>query len=174
MNRTFRAAGAIVAAHFALQLTPALAAEARATSTERSSPTNVDLVLAAFERWRDGGGFFDQLVNDDVRWTIHGSGRLARTYTSRQAFVREAVAPFAARLQRPVMPTIRYIVGQDNVVIVVWDGESVARDDVPYRNSYVWIFKLSDGKAIEVEAYLDLVPYYAVLDRVPVTAADRR
>ena len=52
--------------------------------------------------------------------------------------------------------------------IAVWDGETIARDGVPYENHYVWVFRLVDGKAIEVEAFLDLDPYYEVLRRVPL------
>jgi uncharacterized protein len=146
---------------------PAVAAQAPASVAGKRMTPNLQLVWAAFDRWRAGRGFFDQLLVEDVRWTIHGSGPLARTYTSRESFMREAVQPFAARLERPVVPTIRYIVGQDDLVIVVWDGESTAKDGVAYRNEYVWIFKLRDGKAVAVEAFLDLVPYYDVLNRIP-------
>jgi len=137
------------------------------TATVPPARANAELVREAFERWTLGKGFFDQLLAPNVRWTLHGSGPLAKTYTSREAFIREAVAPFAARLAKPVVPTIRRLVAQDDTVVAVWDGQTTARDGVPYKNNYVWVFRLVDGKAVEVEAFLDLEPYYDVLRRVP-------
>jgi uncharacterized protein len=136
------------------------------TATDTPSRANAELVRDAFERWASGKGFFDQLPAPDVRWTIRGSGPLAKTYPSREAFIREAVAPFAARLARPVAPTIRHLVAQDDIVVAIWDGETTARDGAPYKNNYVWVFRLANGRAVEVEAFLDLQPYYDVL-RVP-------
>jgi ketosteroid isomerase-like protein len=52
-------------------------------------------------------------------------------------------------------------------VIAVWDGEAVARDGKRYSNTFVWIFRMQGGKAIAVEAFLDLENYYEVLRRVP-------
>jgi len=137
-------------------------------SEDASTISNAERVRAAFERWATGGGFFDQLLAADVSWTIHGSGPLAKTYAGRDAFIREAVRPFAARLVKPVTPTIRHLVARGDVVVAVWDGEAMARDGVPYKNNYVWVFRIQDGKAVEVEAFLDLEPYYAVLKRVPL------
>jgi uncharacterized protein len=45
----------------------------------------------------------------------------------------------------------------------------VAKDGKPYRNSYLWIFRMQGGRAIEVTAYLDLAPYDDVLRRVPAS-----
>ena len=147
---------------------PRLVAQESPANAPLAARPNAELVKEAFERWASGKGFFDQLLAPDVRWTIHGSGPLAKTYPSREAYIRESVAPFAARLARPVTPTIRRLVAQDDIVVAVWDGETTARDGVPYKNNYVWIFRLAGGKAVEVEAFLDLEPYYEVLRRVPL------
>lgn len=37
---------------------------------------------------------------------------------------------------------------------------------MPYRNSYVWIFRMAGQRATEVIAFLDLIPYDDVLQRV--------
>ena len=66
----------------------------------------------------------------------------------------------------PISVTSLFRIG--NVVIAVWDGETTARDGVPYKNTYVWVFRIASGKAVEIEAFLDLEPYYDVLRRVPL------
>jgi len=51
------------------------------------------------------------------------------------------------------------ICGQRANVIIYWDGETTTSDGKPYRNSYVWIFKMRDGRAAQVTEFLDLVAY---------------
>jgi ketosteroid isomerase-like protein len=55
-------------------------------------------------------------------------------------------------------------------VVVHWDGVATAADDAPYRNSYVWIMRMQNLQAVEVTAFLDLVPYDDVIRRIPLQA----
>lgn len=133
-----------------------------------------DAVRAAFADWAAGGsGFFERILAPDVRWTIKGSGPAARTYVGRDAFLREAVAPFAARLAQPIRPTLHQLVSEGDTVVALWDGAAVAADGKPYRNSYAWVFRMRGGQAAEVTAFLDLDAYQDVLDRVPAPPAGR-
>ena len=142
---------------------------AQAQIVASAEASNEEIVRAAFARWADGGtGFFDELLAPDVVWTIKGSGPSAGVFHSRQAFLDKAVAPFAARLSSPVHPTVHTIWSKGDQVAVHWDGEAMARDGEPYQNSYVWIFRMRDGKAAEALAYLDLAPYDDVLRRIPL------
>lgn len=84
------------------------------------------------------------------------------------------MVPFGTRLERPLVPAVRHLVAQGDLVIAVWDGEGTARDGRPYRNSYVWVFRMRQGKAVEVEAFLDLEPYYDVLRRIPLPAGSSK
>ncbi len=137
-------------------------------SVEQRSHANRDIVKAAFEAWAAGGThFFDDVLADDVRWTIRGSGPVARTYVGRAEFVREASAPLNARLAGPVKPEVRHLLADGDLVIAVWDGTAIARDAKQYKNNFVWILRMRDGKAVEVEAFLDLESYNEVLRRVP-------
>lgn len=134
-----------------------------------ASNRNREIVRKAYEAWAAGGStFFDDLISKDVRWTIRGSGPVARTYVGRDAFIQEASAPLTARLAGPIKPTIRHLLADGDVVIAVWDGEAVARDGKPYSNNFVWVFRMADGKAVEVEAFLDLERYNEVVRRVPI------
>ncbi len=147
---------------------PSAAQATAPLSVEQRSNPNLEIVRAAFEAWAAGGTkFFDDVLSPDVRWTIRGSGPVARTYIGRENFVREASAPLTARLAGPIKPTVRHLLADGNLVVAVWDGAAVARDGKPYNNSFVWVFHMKDGKASEVEAFLDLEPYNEVLRRVP-------
>ena len=129
---------------------------------------NKQIVTAAFERWADGGSnFFSEMLTPDVVWTIEGSGPSAGTYQSRDDFVARAVRPFVSRLRTPVRPVSKQVWADGDHVIINWEGEAIARDGQPYANRYVWIFRMAEGKAAEVNAFLDLVPYDDVIRRIP-------
>lgn len=128
---------------------------------------NRAVITAAFAKWAAGGKtFFDDVLAPNVVWTIKGTSPVAGTYRSRRDFLERAVAPFAARLATPLQPTIKHVWAEGDNVAVHWDGQATAADGKPYANSYVWIFRMDKGRAAEVTAYLDLVPYDAVLARV--------
>jgi uncharacterized protein len=63
-------------------------------------------------------------------------------------------------------PKIRYIVSQDDRVVVVWNGQAGRRDDLPDRNDYAWLYQLRNGNAVEADAILDLVPNNDIRSRI--------
>jgi ketosteroid isomerase-like protein len=65
-----------------------------------------------------------------------------------------------------VAPTLRRLVAQDDIVVAIWDGAATARDGVPYRNNYVWVFRVQGDNAVEIEIFLDLATYQGVISRV--------
>lgn len=154
----------------ALLLSPVIpSGPAAAQATAPIENRNKQVVRAAFDRWAAGGTrFFEEMLAPDVVWTIEGSGPSAGVFRSRREFVDRAVAPFAARLSRGVIPTVRTIWSEGDEVAVHWDGEATAKDGQPYRNSYVWIFRMRGGKVVEATAFLDLAPYDDVLRRIPI------
>ncbi|GGJ80893.1 hypothetical protein GCM10009304_03320 [Pseudomonas matsuisoli] len=146
-------------------LTSALPAQADDATTER----NRAFITQAFEKWSAGGRtFFQDVLAPDIVWTIEGSGPSAGTYRGIDDFMERAVTPFVSRLSTPIRPTVKGIWAEDDVVIVNWDGEGRAADGKPYHNSYVWIFRMAEQRAIEVTAFLDLVPYDDVIRRIPL------
>lgn len=141
-------------------------ADSSATETQR----NKEAVGKAFAAWAAGGQtFFDDMLAQDVVWTIKGSSPTAGVHRGKQALIEKAVKPLSTRLQRQIRPTIRHLWADGDRVMIEWDGEAVAKDGKPYRNSYLWIFRMQDGRATEVTAYLDLAPYDDVLRRVPAS-----
>lgn len=133
-----------------------------------AAETNKLIVTEAFDRWAAGGtSFFNDVLADDVVWRIKGSGPSAGEFRGRETFLAQAVRPFASRLSTFVRPTAVRIWADGDHVIAQWEGSGVARDGAGYSNSYVWIFRMQDGKAAEVTAYLDLSAYDDVLRRIP-------
>lgn len=125
-------------------------------------------VTEAFDRWAAGGStFFNDLLAPDVVWTVEGSGPNAGIHRGRDTLMERAVRPLAARLSDPIKPVSARIWADGDHVIVHWEGAARARDGLAYTNRYVWIMRMQDGKAAEVNAFLDLARFDDVLRRVP-------
>ena len=128
---------------------------------------NKKLIQQAFDQWARGSGNFFDLLTDDVRWTITGSSPYAKTYVGKQQFIDQSVTPLSVRLAKPIVPTVRNLYADGNVVVAIWDGATTAKDGKPYRTTYSWVMTLSDGRITQVIAFLDLAAYMDVLKRVP-------
>lgn len=140
-------------------------------AAESTAERNQRLVERAFANWSaDRGSLFDDLLSPTVVWTIRGSGPAAGTYHGREDFLQRAVRPFAQRLATPIVPRVEGIWAREDQVVVRWMGTATARDGAPYRNEYVWIFRMNGARATQVEAFLDLVPYQDVIDRIALAA----
>lgn len=145
-----------------------LPSHASAASEQAQTAQNKQLVAAAFDRWAAGGSsFFTEVLSPDVVWTIEGSSPTAGTYRGLDDFNARAVRPFVSRLRTPVRPVSQRVWADGEHVIVNWVGTAVALDGAPYRNHYAWIFRMRGGKAVEVNAFLDLAPYEDVIRRIP-------
>jgi ketosteroid isomerase-like protein len=125
---------------------------------------NLEIVREAFALWEDGEPVFGALLADDVVWTIAGSGPVARTYRGQADFIEQASAPLLSRLATPLIPEVHAIWADGDTVIVRFDGEATTTSGAPYRNQFVWIFEMEDGKVHRGEAFLDLAAYQAVLE----------
>ena len=125
---------------------------------------NKAIVQAAFEKWRAGGDVFAELLAPDIVWTIQGSGPVAGTYRGLEDFSKRASGPLVSRLTGPVVPEVRSIWADGDVVIVRFDGSATTTSGAPYRNQFVWILRMTGGRVVEAEAFLDLIAYQQVVE----------
>lgn len=140
-------------------------AEANTTAPNADiTAQNQTIVREAFEKWRAGDNIFAELLAPDVVWTIHGSGPVAGTYRSVQDFVERASAPLISRLATPLVPDVHNIWADGNTVIIRFDGSATTTSGAPYRNQFVWIFRMEQGSVVEAEAFLDLLAYQEVVE----------
>jgi ketosteroid isomerase-like protein len=121
--------------------------------------SNKQAVQAAFDAWRNGTGSVFDLLAPDSKWTIVGNSPASRTYTSRQEFLDLVINPFNARLSSRLVPTIRGLYGDGDMVIALFDAEGTARDGKPYQNTYSWYMQMLEGKIINVVAFFDTIEF---------------
>jgi uncharacterized protein len=133
------------------------------TETEKRNKATVE---AAFDAWRAGTGGPFSLLSPGATWTITGNSLVAKTYNSRDEFIDTVIKPFNARLTKPLVPTMRSLHSDGDTVIVLFDGEALALDGKPYRNTYAWFMELRDGKIVKATAFFDSIVFDEFWKRV--------
>ncbi|TKT82592.1 nuclear transport factor 2 family protein [Aquamicrobium sp. LC103] len=160
-NRPAAARNLLTALAFVVAVAPAQASTIAAPEAEIR---NEAVVREAFEQWAAGSGNVFDLLSPDVRWTIHGSGPVADTYDGVEDFVQRGSVPLVSRLASPLTPEVHHVWAVEDRVIVRFDAAATTTSGAPYRNQFVWIFRMEDGSVVEAEAFLDLVAYQEVVD----------
>ena len=127
---------------------------------------NIELIQAGFDAWRNGTGNIFDLLAPDAKWTIVGNAPVSRTYTSRQEFMDVVIKPFNARLSRRLVPSVRGIYADGDMVIALFDADAIARDGKPYRNTYTWYMQMRGEKIVEVIAFFDTIEFTDFWQRV--------
>lgn len=135
--------------------------------TAHSAETNKQLVQASFDRWRTGTGNPFELLADEATWTITGNSAAAKTYETKEAFMEAVIRPFNARVNKPLVPTMRSLHADGDTVIALFDAETMAKDGKPYRNTYAWFMQMRGGKIVKVTAFYDSLAFDDLWKRVP-------
>ena len=131
-----------------------------------SQDANRTIVQASFDRWRSATGGPFELLDPAAEWTIVGSSPLSRTYHSRQEFLDNVITPFNARMMTPLVPSLRGIFADADMVIILFDATATAKDGIPYRNTYTWYFQMKEGKVIKAIAFFDTRDFDELWNRV--------
>jgi hypothetical protein len=128
-------------------------------TTRELEASNKALIEAKFTAWAAGTGSPYELLADDATWTITGRSLASKTYSSREAFMNEVIRPFNARMSVGLKPTIRNIYAESDTVVVHFDAKGMARDGMPYENTYAWFLGLRGGKVTKAYAFFDSIAF---------------
>jgi ketosteroid isomerase-like protein len=137
---------------------------------DHTPASNKALVQASFDHWRSGTGSPFELLVPEADWTIVGSSPLSKTYPSRQVFLDEVIGPFNARMATPLVPTVRGIYADGDMVIILFDAAATTKDGQPYRNTYTWYFRMKEAKVVSVIAFFDTREFDEFWTRVSPTS----
>ncbi|UXA17705.1 nuclear transport factor 2 family protein [Mycobacterium sp. SMC-4] len=135
--------------------------------TDSDKSRNASTVRAAFDAWAAGSGSPYDLLADDVTWEIMGNCAASRVYHGKEDFLSSVIRPFNARMSRPLVPSIRRIHADGDTVIVLFDAEGVARDEVVYRNTYAWFLTLEGDRVVAASAFFDALSFDDLWGRLP-------
>ena len=139
-----------------------------AQSKRPQKEANKKMVQQAFDKWAGGTGSFFDLFSEDVVWTITGNSPISKTYTGRKQFMDEVIIPLNDRLSKRIVPKLKGLYAEDDMVIALWDGKAMARDGIAYNNTYSWYMKMKGGKIVEVVAFFDSIDLASIWSRLAV------
>ena len=161
----------IVAGAFLVALVPCggiMSAQMTSATTEMRNKATIE---RSFKAWRDGTGSPYDLLADHATWTIVGRSAASKTYESREAFMREVIRPFNARMSASLRPEIRNLYADGDTVIVFFDARGTARDGKPYANTYAWFLTMRDDKVVKAFAFFDSLEFNEFWTRVAPAAS---
>ena len=157
---------------FALALAAAVAVGApmitpqTAMAQTSEAERNRAAIAQGMRAWADGTGSPYDLLDAEARWTISGNSLGSRTYGGKDAFMREVIHPFNARMRGRLIPTVHRLYAEGDTVIAHFDARGTALDGKPYVNSYAWILRMKDGRIVEATAFFDAIAFDDLWRRV--------
>jgi uncharacterized protein len=137
-----------------------------ATANTPTEADNLASVQAGFDAWSAGTGTVFDLLDDHATWEILGTTPVSGTYTSKAELENHMLQAFNARMSGPLRPTVRRLHADGDTVFVYFDATGTARDGVTYRNTYMWLLDMRDGRIVAVKALLDTVAFNDLWTRV--------
>ena len=120
---------------------------------------NLELVRSGFDKWVQGTGTVFELLATTARWTIVGNSDVSKVYESKQELMESVIEPFNARLSRPLIPNLRGLYANQDLVVALFDGAALAKDGKAYRNTYSWSMRLREDRIVEAVAYFDSIAF---------------
>ncbi|PSJ36498.1 nuclear transport factor 2 family protein [Allosphingosinicella deserti] len=127
---------------------------------------NKTIVQRSFDAWTAGTGSPFQLLADEASWTIEGNSVVSKTYPTKEAFLREVIRPFNARMSVGIKPTIKSITADGDRVVIHFEAAGTARDGKPYVNTYAWFFQMKSGSVTRASAFFDAIAFNDLWARV--------
>ncbi len=124
-----------------------------------------DYVRTLFANLENGrtDAFFDH-VAEDVNWTVMGTHPLAGTYHTKADFLAHTFARLNKLLKEGVVLRVTNLLVDGDTAVVELHSLSTALNGKPFNNRYYWIARFSNGKIVEVRAYLDSALVQQLID----------
>ena len=133
---------------------------------------NRRLVARAFDGLAeaDATAFLD-LMADDFSWIIEGQSKWSTRFDGKEAVRRDLIRPLFANFATPYRNFAEEIIAEGDRVVVLCRGEVRTTSGKDYNNSYCFVFRMRDGKAIELREYMDTALAEAALGPPQAAAA---
>jgi len=92
---------------------------------------------------------------DDFSWTVTGTTQWSKTYAGKQAVLDGVLTLLRERLTPPIIVVAHRFIADEDYVAVEARGQNTTKRGVPYNNTYCFVFRVANGKLLEVTEYMD-------------------
>jgi ketosteroid isomerase-like protein len=133
-----------------------------------SAPDNKKLMETIFAKVAAGDrtAFVDGLA-DDVTMCVTGQNSWSQTFRGKEALLRDLYGYLGTLLAEGRRTVPHRLIADGDHVVVEAVGDMRTRAGVPYNNDYCLIYRLHEGKIIEIREYLDSALCERVLGPYP-------
>lgn len=127
---------------------------------------NKQLMQGVFDELTRGNSKpFVETLAPDVRWTVSGTSEWARTYSGKDAVLKEFLGPIMQQFATRYTNTARRMTAEGDYVVVECRGDVTTHGGKAYNNEYCWVCRIEGGKVAELTEYMDTALASAVLKR---------
>jgi uncharacterized protein len=117
---------------------------------------NKKLMQAIFAKLAEGdGALFVKHLADEVIMRVTGQYSWSRTFKGKQVLLRDLYGYLSTITNAPRKTIPLRFMADDDHVAVEARGEMVTKDGALYENEYCLIFRLDNGKIVEMREYQD-------------------
>lgn len=102
----------------------------------------------------DGEGLF-ALFADEVVYDLKGTTPVSGRYRGKQSIAEDFFIPWRRQIDGDLIVTVEELIGEGERVVALGRGKAKTVFDVPYDNDYAFVFRVRQGKIVEVIEYLD-------------------
>lgn len=138
-------------------------------SAQEQAASNKVLLNWVFADLASGNGRpFIELLAEDVVWHVEGSTLWSRSYRGKAVVKSDLLKPLFEVLAGANPLTVSRMIAEEDCVVVQAHGRARTKAGADYCNSYCMIFRLNDGRVVEITEYADtalierVLPYPAV------------
>ena len=126
--------------------------------------TNRALITKAFEGLRHGDpSHFLPLFDADIEWRVMGSSAWLKNTKGLANVERDLVGPLFARFAGPYLNIPELILADGHHVVMLAKGDAETVEGNRYDNDYCFVFRMAEGKIVEVREYMDTILADSVL-----------
>lgn len=143
-------------------------------STENVSTSNKALMERIFEGvGRGDPSLFYERLADDATLIITGDYSWSQTIRGKQRISRDLFGYVRSRLAERGKTQAFHFLADGDWVVVEARGDMVMKTGEPYRNHYCLLFRLNDGRIVEMKEYQDSAMVERIFGPYPAELRNR-
>jgi ketosteroid isomerase-like protein len=108
-----------------------------------------------------------QAMADDVTMCVTGQNSWSQTFRGKASLLRDLHGHLRTLLAEPRRTIPFRFIADGDYVVVEARGDMVTKDGVRYDNDYCLVYRLDNGKIVEIREYLDSTMCERVLGKFP-------
>ena len=121
-----------------------------------SANENKEMIRTMFsELGKGNAAAFLGAMSDNVKFNLIGSTKFSGTFNGKEQLTTKVLAPLGAALEGGLVITPDNLIADGEYVAMQSRGKSTAKNGKSYNNTYCHVFRITNGKVIEVTEYLD-------------------